>query len=467
MIRLSTVRGHGLLPRLYFFEAVLFSVIFVAFAAIGHFIIEPGLKAQMFANLEWIGTEVLAARGDESRLKERLQLLGHGTDISIALFAADGRLLASGGREKLTSHQVHPSDFRVGHQAISISHNAVAVGSLEQGQLAAFVVVSVQGPRSPLLHASLTYIGILTLLGIGSVPIARWIVRPLQRLTEATRKLGHGNFHARADAARKDEFGDLARAFNAMADSVESLRRTEKEMLANVSHELRTPLARIRVLLELAEDDVPTVAQRYLTDISEDLTQLEQILADVITTTKLDLAAENPQYPYPPLRLTPLHVGELAHAIAAKFEREHPNRTVVKQLQCNAMLMADRVMLTHALGNILDNAQKYSSAPEAIEIASHLEQPHIVLTVKDHGIGISSEDLPNIFTPFFRADVSRTRSTGGVGLGLALTKRLIEDHGGSIQVESEVGKYTVVTVRLPAIQVESGTLPASNVTECS
>lgn len=456
MSPLRTVRGQGLLPRLYFFQAVLFSSIFVAFAAVGHFIIKPGMQAQMRANLEWIGMEVLSARSDDSQLREKLQRLGRGSDISVALFAADGRLLASGGPERLAGLVVPRSEFRTGHQLISLAPHGVALAALEHDQLRAYVVVSVRGPPSPLLHASLTYMGVLALLGIGSVPIAWWIVRPLQRLTEVTRKFGRGDFHARANASRKDEFGDLARAFNAMADSVESLRRTEKEMLANVSHELRTPLARIRVLLELAEDDVPAVARRYLSDISEDLSQLEQILADVITTAKLDLAAENPQKPYPPLRLGPLSTAEFTDAIVAKFQRQHLDRTVVKQIEGHGTVQADRVMLAHALGNILDNAQKYSSAPEPIEVISRIEQAHAVFAVRDYGIGINAEDLQKVFTPFFRADVSRTRTTGGVGLGLALAKRLVEGHGGSIAVASEVGEGTTVTIRIPAAPDPSG-----------
>jgi len=269
-------------------------------------------------------------------------------------------------------------------------------------------------------------------------------------LTAVTQAFGLGNLRVRADPNRHDEFGDLARAFNTMADRVEQLRRTEKELLANVSHELRTPLARIRVVLELAQDEVPQVAQQYLTDISEDLTELEQILTDIIASVKLDFAAEEQQAPYPPLQRTPIRVSEFLDTLISKFRRQHPQRRVDLHVDGDATILADRVMLAHALGNVLDNAQKYSTTPKPIEVALRTDLQGFTLTISDQGVGISVEDLPKIFTPFFRADPSRTRGTGGVGLGLTLAKRLIEAHNGSITIESKLGEGTQVSMRLPA-----------------
>jgi signal transduction histidine kinase len=302
-----------------------------------------------------------------------------------------------------------------------------------------------------LWNAALVYGIVLVLLGMGSIPLARWITRPLERLTTVTQAFGLGDLRARADTSRRDEVGDLARAFNTMADRVESLRRTEKELLANVSHELRTPLARIRVLLELAEDDVPNDAKRYLGDISDDLTELEQLLADVIATAKFDVAHASQQDPYPPLRLLPVSTSELLESIVGKFRRQHLGRIVTAQFDSESTLLADRVMLTHAISNILDNAEKYSPPALPIGIFIKTQDSSVVIIVRDSGVGIASDDLPNVFTPFFRADPSRTRRTGGVGLGLTLAKRLIEAHGGSIAIESHLGQGTEVTVRLPSI----------------
>jgi signal transduction histidine kinase len=152
------------------------------------------------------------------------------------------------------------------------------------------------------------------------------------------------------------------------------------------------------------------------------------------------------------------HPPQLSHAtmvyifvlVALEFQRQHPGRRMLRQFDADCTIMADRVMLARAIGNILDNAQKYSSAAAPIEVIGTVEQSHVMIVVKDQGIGISAEDLPKVFTPFFRADQSRTRGTGGVGLGLALVKRFIEGHGGSIAIESKLGQGTQVTLRLPS-----------------
>jgi two-component system, OmpR family, sensor kinase len=449
-MRLSDViRGRRLLLRLYLFEAVLFTVIIVAFGAIVRFVFEPGMTSGLRSNLVWVATEILDAREHPARLHRQFETLRQETPINATLFTPQGRIVGDTARE--TSASLDPVTLikltRLG--SIALSTKSVAVASVEGGQLNAYAVVSVRSPVPPLWPGLIAYGVVLITLGIGSVPLARWIARPLERLTGVTQAFGLGDLRARADTNRHDEFGDLARAFNVMADRIESLRRTEKELLANVSHELRTPLARIRVLLELAEDDVPTTAHRYLDDISDDLTELEQILANIIATARLDIASDSQNDPYPPLRLIPLSASEFVETIANKFRRHHPDRIVKTEFDCGRNISVDRLMLTHAVSNILDNAQKYSAPPTPIEICVKAEVSFVSIIVKDHGIGIGADDLPKVFTPFFRADPSRTRGTGGVGLGLAFAKRLIEAHGGSIVIESEPNRGTCVTMCLP------------------
>jgi signal transduction histidine kinase len=446
---LNLLRRQKLLPRLYLFEAILFTAILLAFTAIGHFILEPGIQAQLRGNLIWTANEILDAREDPARLRKQVESLQIGTDLSATVFSATGQVVISGGRERFVALAPIQVKALVEQGALALSPHAVAVPSLHEGSLQAYVIASAQSHSPPLWHAAIVYCGVLIALAIASVPLARWIARPLERLAAVTRAFGLGDLRARADPNRYDEFGDLARAFNTMADRVEQLRRAEKQLLANVSHELRTPLARIRVVLELAQDDAPAVAQRYLNDISEDLTELEQILADIIATARLDFATENQANPYPPLRKLPLRVSEFAEALLAKFQRQHPDRKLTKHIEGDCTLQGDRVMLAHAIRNVLDNAHKYSNAPSPIQVSIQLLPNSVALSVKDFGIGIGADDLPKLCTPFFRADPSRARGTGGVGLGLALAKRLVEAHGGSLAIQSELGVGTEVTIHLP------------------
>ena len=446
------LRGRRLLLRLYLFEAVLFTVIIVAFGAIVRFVFEPGMTSGLRGNLVWVAQEILDARENPARLRRQLETLRKETPINVTLFTPQGRIL--GETSHGTSSLLDPSTLAkvTRDGSVALSTRSVAVASVQDGQLNAYAVVSLRSHVPPLRPGLIAYGVVLISLGFGSIPLARWIARPLERLTGVTQAFGLGDLRARADTNRRDEFGDLARAFNVMADRIESLRRAEKELLANVSHELRTPLARIRVLLELAEDDVPTTAHRYLDDIADDLTELEQILGNIITTAKLDIANDSQNDPYPPLRLIPLSASEFVENVVNKFRRHHPDRIVTAEFDCTRNITADRLMLTHAVSNILDNAEKYSSPPDPIEISVKAEMNLVSITVKDHGIGIGADDLPRVFTPFFRADPSRSRGTGGVGLGLAFAKRLIEAHGGSITIESKPNRGTCVTMCLPAKQ---------------
>ena len=131
----------------------------------------------------------------------------------------------------------------------------------------------------------------LVIVGLGSYGTARWILQPLDRLSRAARSLGEGDLTARAGLTRADELGEVGRAFDDMAERVRALLFAEKELLANISHELRTPLARIRVVLELAAEGDPAATQAFLTEISTDLSELEKLLEEVLTGTRLEIAA--------------------------------------------------------------------------------------------------------------------------------------------------------------------------------
>ena len=137
--------------------------------------------------------------------------------------------------------------------------------------------------------------------------------------------------------------------------------------------------------------------------------------------------------------------------ILKRFRAQHPTRRFEAAVDQTITLNVDRVMLKHAVSNLLENAEKYSSTDRPIElqVERSADGSEVLLAVKDQGEGIRPEDVPHVFTPFFRADRSRTRGTGGVGLGLALAKRIVEAHGGRITLTSRVDHGTVVTIAIP------------------
>jgi signal transduction histidine kinase len=245
----------------------------------------------------------------------------------------------------------------------------------------------------------------------------------------------------------------LARAFDEMAERLISLRKAEKELLANVSHELRTPLARIRMALELVREGDTQRATGYLSDIEEDLEELEHLLDDITTTARLELSrgSTSPD-PLPPLRKKRLSGQELVDAARARFEKRLPQRRLDCKVDGSAPdIDADASLLRRVLDNLLDNAAKFSEPNTIIELsASRAADGALQLAVEDSGIGLQEAELERIFEPFYRTDRSRARATGGVGLGLALARRIASAHGGSITAESEPERGSRFRVTIPA-----------------
>jgi signal transduction histidine kinase len=307
-------------------------------------------------------------------------------------------------------------------------------------------------PPSPPPDGAVIVALMLAGAGVVSWITARTLARPLSRLSGAARDFGAGKLDTRVDLARSDEIGDVAAAFDEMAERVTTLLRAEKELLANVSHELRTPLARIRVALEIAEEGDAETARAALGDIAEDLGELERLISDVLTAARLDLGEGPSGSGIPPLRRERIDlVGMLDHA-AARFRSAHPDRLLVVAIAPGLPEVdGDPVLLRRVVDNLLENAHKYTPRiAEDVELRAAGGPDGVRIEVRDRGLGIAPEDLPHVFRPFFRADRSRTRATGGLGLGLALARRIVEAHAGTIALESRVGEGTRAVVCLPA-----------------
>ena len=319
------------------------------------------------------------------------------------------------------------------------------------GQPPAYVLLASHQAAPSLLRTAYLVGAALLALALASIPLARAIASPLERLGRAVRAFGAGDLSARARLSDRGEMGEVAGAFDQMADQIEALLRTEKELLANVSHELRTPLSRIRVALDLAAEGDLERSRRYLAEIGADLDELTGLVEDVLTTARLDLAAGRDPGASMPLRRERVDGRELVLRAAERFRAAHPERALELELGVELPAVeADPGLLRRALDNLLDNARKYSDDGAPIVLAARLEQGGLAVEVRDQGIGLDPEDLCQLFTPFFRSDRSRARGTGGVGLGLALSKRVVEAHGGRIAAVSAPGEGTRVTFSVPA-----------------
>jgi two-component system OmpR family sensor kinase len=284
--------------------------------------------------------------------------------------------------------------------------------------------------------------GVLIVVGAASLWFSRRLAVPLGTLANAARQFGTGTTNARANLERDDELGEVGRAFDDMADRTSALISSQRQLMADVSHELRTPLARIRVALELAAED-PAAAKDVLSDVGIDLDEIDQLIADILTTARMESDTA--------IARRPVQVKELADRAISRFEAKHPKRALERSIDgVESSVECDPVLLRRALDNLLDNAAKYSDAPVGLQI--HPNGKAITFTVVDKGIGMTAEELERAGTPFWRSDASRTRKTGGVGLGLALARRIARAHGGDVTLASTKGHGTTAKLEIPLIE---------------
>lgn len=291
----------------------------------------------------------------------------------------------------------------------------------------------------------------IAVFAVGSLLLGRSFAGPLRRMAAAARAFGRGDTRARVALHRRDEVGAVARAFDEMADQIVDLRRAERELLANISHELRTPLTRIRLALEIGGGATSEIASQSRQDIAEDLDELERLISDVLTAARMELdGAEQPKG-LSPLRIEVVNVHDLVVRSIARFRGNHPGRPIrVTDEAAGCVVEADPVQFRRALDNLLENAHKYSPDTESeVELHVFASEESFHFHVIDHGVGIAEEDQENVFRPFFRAERSRARTSGGLGLGLLLVRRIAEAHGGTAAILSEPGKGTEAILSLP------------------
>ncbi len=314
-----------------------------------------------------------------------------------------------------------------------------------------FVARGVHGKPPGMTGPVLVIICGFVILVFGALATARWIVRPIDRLSRTARALGAGDLQARSRLERDDEIGELGHRFDEMAERIETLLVSEKELLANVAHELRTPLSRIGVALDLAAEGDAEAARASLAEIAVDVGELETIVDDILTAMRFEIAGGKGPTTQLPLRRSHVSGRSIADAAAERMRARHPRRKVLVTIGDDLpMVHVDPMLLRRVIDNLLENAHKYTPDPDAaIELHATRDGDSVVYEVRDKGVGISAEDLPRIFTAFFRGERSRSRVTGGVGLGLTLARRIAEAHGGTIGVSSQVGIGTTVKVTVP------------------
>lgn len=285
---------------------------------------------------------------------------------------------------------------------------------------------------------------ILLAAAVVTVLAGRRLVRPILALTTATQQMEAGDRATRVPVTGNDEVGRLADAFNAMAESLESGDQQRKALVSDVAHELRNPLANVRSYLEAAEVGLVPLDTTLVQALQEESGLLERLVADLQDLALADAGM---------LRIHPEErdATDLANqAVAAhRTQAEASGVSVRVDAPGPVPVHVDPGRLRQALGNLVANAVTHTPPGGTVEVAVRQTGGSVVLTVIDTGAGIAPEHLPHVFDRFYRADPSRSRTTGGSGLGLAITKHLVEAHHGHVEATSTVGQGSVFTIRLP------------------
>ncbi len=270
-----------------------------------------------------------------------------------------------------------------------------------------------------------------TALGLGAL-LMRQITLPLSQLTRAAQRIAASDLSARAPVRSNDEIGELTRVFNRMAASLEAQEALRRNLMADVAHELRTPLAGVQGAIEAMLDGVFPADAQNLEALHAETLLLSRLVDDLRTLA----TAEAGQLRLEPSRIDLVEVVcALVNALHPRAQERHISLRVEAPSQ-PVWIEADASRVQQILHNLLDNAFRHAPHHGAIVVRLCVGQGHVILTVTDDGAGISAEDLPHVFDRFYRGDPSRSRTTGGAGLGLAIVRKLVEAHGGHIWVDS-------------------------------
>jgi signal transduction histidine kinase len=294
----------------------------------------------------------------------------------------------------------------------------------------------------PAVHAVLFSLLLVFIAGVVFTThlVIRRLLRPLRSLGDGVARLSAGELDVVVPGTTGDEFGLLSAAFNEMVARVREMVRARDQLLLDVSHELRSPLTRMKVALELTPEGINR------TRMAADVAEMEAMVGELLELERLRDGRG--------LAMAPTDLVPILQDVAEGVRGRTPGvRLVPASGEVVALADADRVRTV--VRNLVENALKYSlpdSAPVTIQAALHADT--VSVTVADDGPGIPVADLGSLFEPFFRVDRSRSKKTGGYGLGLSICKRIVEAHGGALSVENLSPRGARFTVTLPRRQAE-------------
>ncbi|PJN87576.1 sensor histidine kinase [Bacillus sp. mrc49] len=273
----------------------------------------------------------------------------------------------------------------------------------------------------------------------------RFIVKPITKLTEATKRIADGDYGSELNVSRRDEIGDLAKHFSKMTQSIQRLDEMRQEFVSNVSHEIQSPLASIQGFSQTLQSEELTREQRnqYLSIIEKESRRMSLLSKQLLQLASLDKEED-------PLQRSSFDLAQQIRQVMFMLEWNWREKEMVIEMDVPSIIVfADEKLMSQVWTNLITNSIKYSEMRSTIYIRLKKLDHFVEVMISDTGLGISEEDLPYILDRFYKVDKVRNRSETGSGLGLSITKKTVDLHGGTIEVQSELGKGTTFYIRLP------------------
>ena len=405
----------------------------------------------------------LVEKGQPEKATAYLRDLEHSADVQFFWFDAHGRLLFGDSQIPAKVRQLALRVAGTGQQEFVPTERAtlggqVAAGSNGERYVLVAQILHGHGPFAlrRTTEEFITRLGLAILVsGFVCFWLAHYLTGPIVRLRAATHQLANGNLGARAaETRRADEIAELVHDFNRMAERLEALLNSQKQLISDISHELRSPLARLNVALGLARQRSNEDSAKVLDRIELEADRLNEMIGKLLTLARLESGE-------PPAERLEVHIPDLLQEVVGDADFEARSRNCgVKLLQADdCTTLGNPGLLRSAFENVVRNAVRYTAPGSEVEIRLSCRTQNggsqAVISVRDHGPGVPDQEVGNLFRPFYRLDAARERQTGGVGLGLAIAERAVRLHQGTITAHNAQGGGLEVEIRLPASPVLS------------
>jgi signal transduction histidine kinase len=300
-------------------------------------------------------------------------------------------------------------------------------------------------------YAGIAISAVVAVIGaflMGSIA-SRSLTRPIRRITSTAEQIRGGDLTARTGVTGDDEIGLLGETFDSMANTLERDIKFEHRLTSDVAHELRTPLMAMLVTVEAMQDGVLPADDEHFETVASEVRRLSRLVDAMLHLSRIENGKRQ-------LKIESTDVVHLVRSLVSVQHQLFHERGLhlrfddkTTRHECYADIDPD--LIREAITNLMSNAMRYTQHDGWVVVGVAVAKggKDALISVRDTGIGIAEEDIPKVFSRFWRSEASRERATGGLGVGLAITKEIVDQHNGTIEVESELGKGTTFTLRLP------------------